>query len=99
MTAEPALSATRKAVKSARAAGVRISFDPNYRPLLWDSEDLARERIAWGLAHCDILKISDDEIALMTGCTDVEEGAARLQAEYAIPLVFATMGKDGSLAL
>jgi fructokinase len=98
MTAEPALAATRAALNAAKKSDALISFDPNYRPLLWESEAFAREAIAYGLKYCHILKISDDEIELMTGCSDVEAGVAKLRAEYPIPLIFATMGKRGSLA-
>lgn len=39
LTDEPAESATIEAVKMAKAAGVLISYDPNYRPSLWKSKE------------------------------------------------------------
>ena len=39
-----------------------ISFDPNLRPPLWESEDLAAKQIWYGIEQCDILKIADNEI-------------------------------------
>lgn len=41
LTDEPAESATIEAVKMAKAAGVLISYDPNYRPSLWKSKEYA----------------------------------------------------------
>ena len=55
MTHDGVRAATKAAVKAAKAAGALISFDPNLRPPLWDSEANAKENIAWGLAHADIV--------------------------------------------
>ena len=38
MTDEPAAEATRLAVETAKKNGAMISFDPNYRAPLWESE-------------------------------------------------------------
>ncbi len=51
-----------------------------------------------GLSQCDILKISDDEIELMTGEKDIKTGVKKLIDEYHIPFICATMGKNGSMA-
>lgn len=98
MTDEPGESATKYAVELAKESGCLISFDPNYREPLWSSVEYAREKIAWGLKQCNVLKISDNEIELMTGLTDYRAGALKLQKEYDIDIVFATMGKEGSMA-
>lgn len=98
-THEGVREATRYAVDVARESGAIISFDPNLRPPLWKSLDDAKVEIAYGLAHCDVLKISDNEITFMTGTEDYEEGIRMIQDTYKIPLIFATLGKDGSMAL
>ena len=41
MTGEPVRSATRQALRRARAAGIPLSLDPNWRPLLWPDEGAA----------------------------------------------------------
>lgn len=96
MTAHGVEAATKMAVRTAKDAGALISFDPNLRPPLWKSLDMAREKIAYGISQCDILKISDDEIAFFTGTANVDEGVSRIQKQYHTPLIFATMGKLGS---
>ena len=97
LTDEPCRTATRKAVALARQAGALISFDPNLRPPLWESQEAARQQIAWGLGQCDILKIADNELLFMTGEKDFDRGAARLQARYPnIRLLNLTAGADGS---
>ena len=97
LTDEPCRAATYEAVALAKAAGALISFDPNLRPPLWDSEDAAKEQIAWGLGQCDVLKIADNELLFMTGESDFDAGAAILQKRYPnIRLLNVTAGAEGS---
>ncbi len=98
MTDDVVEAATRKALTIAKEAGCVLSFDPNLRPPLWSSEEKAKEKIAFGLTQCDVLKISDNEIEFMTDKTDLEEGVHDLIRQYQIPLILATYGKDGSKA-
>lgn len=90
--------ATRYAIEVAKEHGLLISFDPNLREPLWESLKDARKEIAYGLSKCDILKISDNELEFMTGTNDYSEGVKRLREQYDIPLIFVTLGKDGSRA-
>lgn len=97
LTDEPCRAATVRALELAREAGALISFDPNLREPLWSSLDEAKKQIAWGLARCDILKISDNELLFMTGESDFDAGAAKLRAAYPnIRLLNVTAGADGS---
>lgn len=99
LTDEPVRSATRKAVALARESGAMISYDPNLRPPLWSSLELAKEQIGWGLAQCDVLKIADDELLFMTGETDFDAGAAKLKARFPnLRLINVTAGAQGSYA-
>ena len=98
MTHESVREATKKAVETAKANGCLVSFDPNLRPPLWSSLDLAKEQMEYGFGKCDILKISDNEIQFVSGKEDYDEGIAYLQETYNIPLILLTMGKDGSRA-
>ena len=98
MTHEGVRKATKKALKIAKEAGLMISFDPNLRPPLWESLELAKEQMEYGFEYCNILKISDNEIQFVTGLTDYDEGIQYLQQKYHIPLILLTLGKDGSRA-
>lgn len=98
MTDEPVRTATKKALDVAKEAGCMITFDPNLRPPLWDSLDTAKEMMEYGFQYCDMLKISDNEIQFVTGVQDYDEGIRILQEKYHIPLIFLTMGKEGSRA-
>ncbi len=98
MTHDGVRAATKKAVQAAKDAGCLVSFDPNLRPPLWSSLDLAKEQMEYGFGVCDILKISDNEIQFVSGKEDYDEGIAYLQEKYNIPLILLTMGKSGSRA-
>lgn len=98
MTHEKVREATKKAIAIAKEAGAVVSFDPNLRPPLWSSLDLAKEQVDYGLRQCDVLKISDNEIQWFTGKEDFDEGIRVLQDTYQIPLILLSMGKDGSRA-
>ena len=73
-TDEPARSATQSAVAYARAHGKLVTYDPNYRPPLWKTEQEAKEQILWGLRQADLVKISDEEVQFLWGCSP-EQGA------------------------
>ena len=99
LTDEPCRSATVKALQIAREAGCIISCDPNLRESLWPDLETAREQIAKGIAACDILKISDNEVIFMTGEEDLDRAAAILLEKYPnIKLMNLTAGRSGSIA-
>ncbi len=97
MTHDGVRKATRKAIDTAKADHMLLSFDPNYRPPLWKSEELAKEQIAYGLSQCDILKISEEELELMTGTKDIDAGVKMFRETYPnIKLLNVTAGAEGS---
>ena len=98
MTHEDARQETMYAVETAKKNGAIISFDPNIREMLWESLETAKEQVHYGLKMCDILKISDNEIQWLTGEQDFTAGVKKIRAEYDIPLILVSMGKDGSRA-
>ncbi len=99
LTHEENSKATKKAVRTATEYGVTISFDPNLREPLWNSLQDAWKAFDYGLRHCDILKISDNEILWFTGKEDYDEALAYLRDHYGIKLILLTLGKEGSRAV
>lgn len=95
LTAEPSRGATLAAVRQAKEKGLLISYDPNYRESLWADPDEAIEQMTAPLDLVDILKISDEELPLITGTNDPVEGS-RYLAEKGISLVMITLGGDGA---
>ena len=96
LTEEPARTATQKAVAYAKEEGKLISCDPNLRLPLWKSEEAAKEQMLWSLRQADVVKISDNEVEFLWGCTP-EEGAQKLLKEFGVSLAMVTLGPDGCL--
>ncbi len=98
MTHEGVRAATKKAVRIAEEAGLTISFDPNLRPPLWEYMDEAKEQMLYGMEHCHILKIADNEIRWLTRKSDFTEAVEWINQRYHIPLILVSMGSQGSRA-
>lgn len=95
LTTDPARSATLYAAKKAKEYGAIISYDPNYRASLWSDEATAIARMLEPLEMVDVLKVSDEELPLLTGTEDLDEGSAIL-ADKGIRLVLVTLGANGA---
>ena len=99
MTADPALSVTQWALRVALKRGCIVSFDPNYRRELWQSEKQARKAILYGAAVCHVMKIADDELEFATGKSDIKGGVLYLKRHCDnLKLVTVTLGKKGAAA-
>ncbi len=95
LTADPARSATLYGVKTAKELGAAISYDPNYRASLWPDQETAVEWMKKPLPLVDVLKVSDEELPLLSGTEDLERGTALL-AERGVQLVLVTLGAAGA---
>lgn len=68
----PMKEAHRKAIALAKDQGAIISFDPNVRLPLWNSEQACKNAILEFAPYADILKISEDELPFLTGHNNIE---------------------------
>jgi fructokinase len=84
-------------LEAAKTEGKTISFDPNYRHLLFGDKQASFIEQSWTfLQAADFTKLSDEEAMLITGKDSLEEAADNLLKN--IPGVFTiTLGKDGTL--
>lgn len=96
LTHEPARTATREAIAYAKARGKLITFDPNLRKPLWQTEEQAKEQMLWGLHQADVVKISNEEVDFLFGCNP-EESAVRLLEEFGVSLAMVTLGAEGAI--
>lgn len=94
LTDEPARSATKSAIEFAKKHGKIISFDPNWRPPLWESEAKAKKQMEYGVENTDILKISEVELEFITGEKDLDIGS-KILFEAGVKLVVVTLGSQG----
>ena len=95
LTDQPARDTTFYAVRRAKAKGSIISYDPNYRASLWSSEEAAIQGMRSLVPYVDLMKLSDEETMLLTGCKDVEQAAERLYRQ-GVKVVAITLGGDGA---
>lgn len=98
LTAEPARTATLKAVEQAKANGSLISYDPNLRLPLWDTPEHAKQAILDTMNLADILKISEEEAEFLFGTNDCAKAAQMISEQYHIPLIIITRGPKGCYA-
>ncbi len=93
----PLNSAYKKLHQRAKQAGCFISFDPNYRHLLFRNDQPSFIQQSWEfLDGCDFFKVSDEEALLLTGCRTLNDAAEQLQQRT--EAVFAiTLGREGTL--
>ncbi len=93
----PMKEAHRQAITYAREAGLLISFDPNLRPALWDSEEKMVEAVRDFYQEADILKVSDEELEIITGEKE-ETKAMEVLFHGNVKLVIYTKGSEGAEA-
>ncbi len=93
LSAEPAATATKQALATGKELGKMISFDVNYRNLLWNDDlQAAIEAIQEVLPFVDILKISDEERFILSPFKSIFD----FMKHYKISLVVETLGKKGA---
>lgn len=93
----PLQSAYKSLLKKALAKNIFISFDPNYRHLLFKKNTQTFIDQSWYfLNHCNFFKVSDEEAMLLTA-TDTLEAATNALLEKTTAVFTITLGKDGTL--
>ena len=83
-------------VSAAKESGALITYDPNYRAMLWQNENAAMLQMRAVLPLCDIVKISDEETMLLCGVNDPHEAARKLM-DIGVKLALVTLGSKGAL--
>lgn len=93
LSAEPVADATRRAVRLGHKYGKMVSFDVNYRNLMWnDDQDACTKAVLEVLPCVDLLKISSEEVGMLGGETNV----VNVMADNDITLTVETLGSDGA---
>jgi fructokinase len=81
----------------AKQAGCLISFDPNYRHLLFQNNSTYFiSQCALFIESCDFFKLSDEEAFLITGCDTVALAANALRKKTKAVFTI-TLGKEGTM--
>ncbi len=96
LLSEPFQKTYLNAMDMAKNEGKFISFDPNYRFGLWKNDihtfiDLAKQSISYAV----LVKVSDEELKIITGESDPAEGTKSLH-QLGAKVVAVTLGKEGT---
>ena len=99
LASEPSREATFKAFEFAKAAGLPIVFDVDYRPYSWPSAEVASDVLSSAAEYCDMIVGNDEEFGFMAG--DYARGLdkARSLAKNSAEIVIYKMGHEGAITL
>ena len=93
LSAGSAAEATVYALAEGHNRGKVVSFDVNYRNLMWNDDQASCAKAVMDiLPYVDLLKISDEEADMMGG----EENIPALMQQKQITLVIETLGSKGA---
>lgn len=92
LSARPVADATVKALRLGHEKGKIVSFDVNYRNLMWEDDVAAcSAAVKEILPYVDFLKISEEEVEMLGG----GDRLPALMRENGIALLVRTLGADG----
>jgi 5-dehydro-2-deoxygluconokinase len=95
--AEPSRSAAFRAFELARAAGLPIIFDIDYRPYSWPSPQVAEEVLSRAGSLADVIVGNDEEFGFMAGGIDKGLAKARDLAGSSASIVVYKLGPEGAV--
>ncbi|MEM1131170.1 MAG: 5-dehydro-2-deoxygluconokinase [Pseudomonadota bacterium] len=96
--AEPSRSAAFRAIELARAAGLPVIFDVDYRPYSWPSAQIAARVLRKAAESSDMIVANDEEFGVLAGHPDKGLTSARTLAQSG-RLVIYKMGPGGAITL
>jgi len=91
LISEPARSATLRALELAQQQNKLISYDPNLRLALWDSEEDAKAGMLKGFEYAHVIKVSEEELEFLTGGDD-----PKVLMQPHTQIICVTKGENGS---
>lgn len=92
---EPVRTSCLQAMADIKAAGGRVCFDPNLRPEVWGNPAEMLPLVRQAIAQADVVKLSIEELQLLSGEDDLAAGLATLSGTA---LVLVTRGAAGVVA-
>ncbi len=95
--APPLADAQTLALRTAQEEGLLISYDPNYRPTLWEDPNRAVRVIREHFASCHLAKVSEEEWKIVAGDVGFDEGAEKILSA-GTQLLLISRGEYGALA-
>lgn len=95
LSAQPEAAATVRALRLGHELGKLVSFDVNYRNVMWNDDIAACTAAVMDiLPYVDLLKISEEEVEMLGG----EAAIPALMAKNGVAVVVETLGSKGARA-
>jgi 5-dehydro-2-deoxygluconokinase len=95
---EPSRSATLAALEARAKSGITV-LDLDYRPMFWESAELARDQVKRALPHVTVAVGNREECEVAIGAHDTPADAARALRASGVALAVVKQGPKGVLAL
>lgn len=99
LSCSPARDATLYTIQKAKAAGVFISCDVNWRPLLWQDSQEGQDLIRHALRLADFVKMSEEELELLEPSKDPQLLMGSIYENQARPLWVITRGSGSATCI
>ena len=96
LTSEPSKTAVLSAAEYAKCKGRLTAFDPNWRPTLWKDKPSALLTMRQAAKFADIIKVSEDELQLLTDSATLVMSIAKL-LEQGVKVIVVTQGAKGCI--
>ena len=96
---QPSRDATFRAFDNARAQGIPVIFDIDYRPYSWPSPEVASEILSRAGEESDMIVGNNEEFGFMAGGIDKGLNKARDLASEGNRLIIYKMGEEGAITL
>lgn len=96
LSEEPSRTATLFAAETARAAGVTLVVDIDYRPTVWPSADAFGMNLRTLLSYAQLAIGTEEEVCAATGARDAFAGARRL-LDAGLPALILKRGGKGAV--
>lgn len=95
LSAERSREAAFFAIDYARSKKKLITYDVNWRSHVWKNEETGLTVIKNAIQYADILKVSKDELTIVTGKSNAVS-AAKAVLGMGVRLLIVTLGREGS---
>ena len=89
---DPSREAIGYALSLAKKHGKLVSFDVNYRDMIWHDRDRCKQEVEKLLPYIDFMKISDEELYFVGG----EDNIEAFMKEHGITVLIETLGSKGA---
>jgi fructokinase len=93
LTREPLRSRLLRVLDAVKAAGKRVSYDPNFRNVMTEAYD---ETLRYLAQRADVIKVSDEDLVGLFRTADPARGLASLRAINPVVPILLTRGADGA---